>query len=388
MSRGRMLIAEDFDELEMPFKRYEASRFNTSHFGLTMITSLGCNFACPYCFEAKHPSIMSDEVQQTLLQIVDDQLPNISSFFVSWFGGEPLVGKEQLLALSDGFIKRCDSAGVNYDSDIITNGYLLDEETSAQLRDRRVTRAQVTLDGPPKVHDRMRPLAGGKGSFWRIVQNLHHAIKYFNIGVRVNVDNENIGDAEELFQLLAAEGLSGKVSVYPGRVVELNKGAPAPSTTNKICSFTNHEFASAEIEFNKLANYYGFSRPSLVEPVATPCTALRENELVVGSKGELYKCWESVGNSSEVIGHIRDYKNPNGRLQKWLKFNPYVDDECRSCIVLPVCAGGCAAHLMDPLQYGNRCTTFRHTYQEQILAYIEAEEQTDSTNLVSTTQPT
>ena len=74
-------------------KRYAASRYDTSHFALTLVTSLGCNFDCPYCFEAKHPSIMSDAVTAAILDVLDGQLPRINNFDVTWFGGEPLVGQ-------------------------------------------------------------------------------------------------------------------------------------------------------------------------------------------------------------------------------------------------------------------------------------------------------
>jgi hypothetical protein len=53
-----------------------------------------------------------------------------TSFNVTWFGGEPLVGKQPLLALSDAFIERCDRAGVSYGAGITTNGFLLDERRS------------------------------------------------------------------------------------------------------------------------------------------------------------------------------------------------------------------------------------------------------------------
>ncbi len=95
------------------------------------------------------------------------------------------------------------------------------------------------------------------------------------------------------------------------------------------------------------------------------------NELVIGSHGELYKCWNSVGNSREVIGHIRDHKNLNGRLAKWLAYDPFSNDECRSCIALPVCMGGCAHHAFDKLQHENRCGTFCHTYREQVREYVD-----------------
>src|SRR5688500_2909119 len=57
--RGRMLVRDEFDEVSFLAARYHASRHNTDHFALTIVTSLGCNFDCPYCFEAKHPSILN-----------------------------------------------------------------------------------------------------------------------------------------------------------------------------------------------------------------------------------------------------------------------------------------------------------------------------------------
>jgi uncharacterized protein len=384
---GRMVVGDDADELDGLAQRYAVSRADSSSFALTIITSLGCNFDCPYCFEAKHPSIMDAEVQQLVLDVLEDQLPKISSFYVSWFGGEPLVGKEPLLALSDEFIARCERANVAYSATITTNGYLLDEATCAALRDRRIGHAQVCLDGPPEIHDRMRPLAGGKPSFWGIVKNLRHAVDYFPITVRMNVDTQNFPHAEELLQILAAEGLAGRLGVGIGQLVGVDDGAPSPSASYAPRCFGNAAFARAEREFDALARRYGFAGPpSLPQPTATPCTAVRANELVVGSKGELYKCWESAGNAREVIGHIREYRNTNGRLAKWLKYDPFSNDDCRNCIALPVCMGGCAHHAMDLLQYENRCGTFRHTYQEQVLQFVEFAEEHGTEQFVSTAQ--
>jgi uncharacterized protein len=372
---GRMLVSDDTDELKVLEARYAASRNNSSHFALTIVSSLGCNFDCPYCFEAKQPSIMDVRVQQAVLQILADQLPKIKRFSVCWFGGEPLVGKRSLLALSDAFIECCDKAKVNYGAAIVTNGFLLDEETCSELRDRRVSDAQVCLDGPPDIHDRMRPQVNGKGSFWRIVHNLQHAVRYLNVSIRMNIDTSNFEYAEQLLQILTAEGLSGKLTVYVGQIITVNDGVASPSSTYKPCCFNNREFARAEHEFRDLAARYGFHQKALPRPTVAPCTAVRKNELVIGSKGELYKCLESIGNRLEVIGNVWDYQNPNGRLQKWIKYNPFANSECRACIALPVCMGGCAHHAMDALQYENRCGTFRHTYREQVLSYVRMAEQ-------------
>ena len=374
LAKGRMLVSDEYDELGVLATRYELSRYDTTHFSVTIVTSLGCNFDCPYCFEDKHPSILDEEVEEALLQALDDQLPQINSFSCTWYGGEPLVGKRPLLRLSKAFVARCDEASVDYSSSIITNGYLLDEATCRDLRDCRVSSCQVTLDGPPDVHDRMRPLAGGGPSFDRILQNLKIAVDYMTVHVRMNVDAENYERAEELLQILAEAGLSGRVQVYLGQLVGVDDGVLVPSSTYAPRCFTRQEFAKAEIEFTELAMGYGLGMASVPGPVPAPCTAVRSNELIVGSDGELYKCWESVGNPQHVIGNIRDYKNTNGRLRRWLSYDPFANDECRSCHALPVCMGGCAHHGMDIAQYENRCDTFRDNYTERIQLLARAAE--------------
>ena len=222
----------------------------------------------------------------------------------------------------------------------------------------------------------MRPLAGSGGgdSFWPIVKNLNHAVEYLDVSVRVNLDSGNVGQAEELLAILADEGLAGRIGVYPGQIVGVAQNPLSPSTGYATRCLSNPEFAGVALEFSRLAAQYGFGSPPLPEPLGAPCTAVRKNELVVGSDGELYKCWDSVGNSFDVIGHITDYQNPNARLRKWLAYDPFSDDECRSCIALPVCMGGCAHHAMDLNLHDDRCDTFRHNYEERVLDFVERAE--------------
>lgn len=372
LAKGRMLVSDDYDELAILSTRYELSRYDTSRLGLTIVTSLGCNFDCPYCFEDKHPSILGEEVEGGLVQLLDDQIPKLTNVHVTWYGGEPLVGKRPLVRLSKAFIERCDAAGVAYTATIITNGYLLDAATCQDLVDCRVSSAQITLDGPPEVHDRMRPLAGGGPTFGRILENVRVAVDYLPVGIRMNVDTENYGRAEELLRVLADAGLSGRLMVYLGQLVGIDDGVPVASSTYTPRCFTRKEFAAAEVAFTELAMRYGFAIPNVPTPVATPCTAVRANELIVGSDGELYKCWESVGNPGHVIGNIRDYKNTNGRLRRWLSYDPFSNNECRTCHALPVCMGGCAHHGMDVLQYDNRCDTFRDNYDERVRLVVKS----------------
>lgn len=148
LTQGRMLVSDEVDELGLLRTRYELTRSDPSVLGFTLVSSAGCNFDCPYCFEDKRPSIMSTEVRAAILALVDEQLPRLSQIAVTWFGGEPLLGKEVIWTLGRSLIERCDTAGIAYSSGIITNGWHLDEETCRRLAEVRVTTAQVSLDGP------------------------------------------------------------------------------------------------------------------------------------------------------------------------------------------------------------------------------------------------
>jgi uncharacterized protein len=367
---GGMLINDDVDEIDRLATDYDVSRRNDRRFSMTLVTSLGCNFDCPYCFEAKHPSIMDEDVRAQVLQVLDDQLPRIDSFGAGWFGGEPLVGKAALYELSDAFIERCDAHGVGYTASIVTNGYLLDEETCRALADRRVKSAQIGLDGPPETHNVMRPLISGRGTFDRILENVKVAVDYLNVGIRVNIDARNVHRVEALFEILAKEGLAGRLRVNAGHIVGSATNLLSPSANYGGC-LSRPQFARAEREFFALAEQYGFASPRLPKQIGTPCTAVRRNELVVGSRGELYKCWESVGDANEVIGHISDYADADSRMGKWMAYDPFNDADCTSCIALPTCMGGCAQHAFEKAQHENRCSTFRYTFHDQISRYID-----------------
>jgi uncharacterized protein len=368
---AHVLVADAADELELLRNRYAATRRNPDRFHLTIVTSLGCNFDCPYCFEAKHPSLLSGPVQERLLELVDQKLPAVRELAVLWYGGEPLVGLPSLLSLSDEFLARTAAAGVGYSATIITNGYLLTAPVARQLRERAVTSAQVTLDGPADVHDLRRPLAGGRGTFETLLANIAAVAGILDVTVRVNLDRANVGDYPRLLETLAATGLAGRITVQPAQVVDPPGRAGAPSGTYQVSCLPRPEYATVEQQFLDYASGLGFATPGPPAPTGAPCTAVRDNELVVGSRGELYKCTETVGDGSEVVGSLLDWPRPGDRLMKWLTYDPFADDECRSCPALPVCMGGCAYHAMDPRTHDSRCSTFRFRHEEQVRRMID-----------------
>jgi uncharacterized protein len=381
LTLGRMLVKDDLDEVELLERRYRAGTGDRTSFALTIVTSLGCNFDCPYCFQVKPRAILDDETVGLLVEVLEEQLPAIAQFQVTWFGGEPLLATDRIDDLSQAFIERCDAAGVRYSANIVTNGYLLTRDVAQRLRDARVGSAQITLDGPAETHDLMRPLRSGRGTFDVILDNVVACADLIPIAIRVNLDTGNAGQYERLLDQLVERGLAGRITVHPGRIVAYDEGIGAPSESYQPQCLTVPQFATVEREFRAAARERGLASAQLPQPVPTPCTAVRVNELVVGANGELYKCWDSVGNQQEEIGHLRSWKDPNDRVLKWLRYDPFTDEGCRGCIALPTCMGGCAHHAMLDRTGDSKCSTFRTTYRQQVEDYAASAEAADATGL-------
>jgi uncharacterized protein len=262
---------------------------------------------------------------------------------------------------------------VDYAAAIVTNGYLLTPEVARRLKVLEVRRAQITLDGPAETHNRMRPLRNGRGTFDVVLENVVACADLLPISVRVNLDASNAGEYLQLLDLLVERGLAGRVTVNPGQIVAYPDQAGAPSETYRPHCFTMPEFAEVEREFLAAAYQRGLAKPKLPKPIASPCTAVRINELVVGARGELYKCYDNVGDPREVIGHLRSWQDPNDRVLKWLRYDPFADEGCRSCIALPTCMGGCAHNEMT-FPGDSKCSTFRLTHRRQVEEYAAAAE--------------
>ena len=106
LTLARMLVTDDADELGVLERRYRTATADRSSFALTIVTSMGCNFDCPYCFENKPAAILDEETERLLLEVLDAQLPTIERFHVTWYGGEPLLAQDRIDRLSEAFLER------------------------------------------------------------------------------------------------------------------------------------------------------------------------------------------------------------------------------------------------------------------------------------------
>lgn len=362
---GKFVIADDSDEIDGLEFVHNLHRYDQTSYGLTIAPTMNCNMGCEYCFEDNKKGKMSPEVIDAIVKAVDDRADSMKSLDVNWYGGEPLLALDTIEELTNRFREIADGKKFKYSASMISNGYLLTEKVAKKLRDLGIYLVQVTLDGPQRIHDRRRPLKNGKGSYGKILNNIKDASDYVGIGIRVNVDKDFTEDIiVEMLEELKAEGLREKVGVYFGQL------EPASEICANIAEncYNANEFSQAEVKYYRLLLNHGFLVHKAPTPISVYCMAQSVGALLIDPDGDMYRCYNHAGNKEKSVGNITDeinYQHPIFR--DFFRFDPFREESCRSCEVLPLCMGGCPARRVDrKLQGEELCDTWKHNLSSML----------------------
>ncbi len=358
-----VIIPKTFDELDYFRQQHKQSKSVPSRMlGLTICPTLNCNFRCTYCYQHHSVEVMSEEIQNRIIQYVKEHHPPIEGLHVTWFGGEPLLGLPVIGRLTERFLE----LPIDYNSSIITNGSKLSTKVSKYLTALHVTSAQITLDGSREAHNARRPKVGNKHSFDEILANIAEADPNLVITVRINVDHRNEDDVPILFDQLDAAGLRERVSVYFAPV--------APYT--EVCAdvithcISGKDWAKLQSRLQLLALEKGYGVPGLPRARRNVCLADRASDIVIVPSGLVFKCWNDVTNPSQAIFDLSKMTRSGDmekNLSQWLNWGPFSFSECDSCHVLPLCMGGCPHVSMR--QGRGACGELKHNKKETIMLY-------------------
>jgi len=375
LRRHLVLVAADEEDEALLAERTarNAAAYRTGMVGLTICPTLACNFRCGYCFEhSQHDGkVMTSETAGHLVAFIRGH-EDARRLSLAWYGGEPTLAWDRIRDLTERFL----GLGLVFEpAGLVTNGYLLDERRIGQLADLRIETIQVTLDGPPETHDARRVLPGGGPTYARILDNLDVLMASAwggRLSVRVNVDRTNAECFTEFREELLQRFSTPRVRVYAGHV------SPAPgdqaTADCALCASEWHELALALYWEHGMLPARGFYPPS------TPagCVATAPSGYVVGPAGELYDCWEDVGDADMVIGDVAadpPVTDPGLHARYLVGTDPFGDPECLACDVLPVCNGGCAAKRLRAQRgepTGDHCSPYRRHLEAYLEAYLDA----------------
>ena len=341
------LVDESVDELKLIKYTCASHRYSKDVLSLTIAPTLDCNFKCTYCYQGLKPEgQMPEEVQDAILEYVAKSARKVDRLLITWFGGEPMLAKDIVYRLSREINHLAAKNGFSCTKYMVTNGSLLNNDSILRLKDLGVMNFQITLDGPPGVHNRRRILwenGRQQDNFGMILPNIKELVRnQMNVYIRVNIDSKNMDSTGELLDILESSGIKN-VTISPGQI---SAYTDACKSIESSC-INKKEFAELGGRFFEMLIRKGFKTDySSVYPRrrANYCGADQINSFSVGPDGLIYKCWSDFGVKENNVGNIIDLSK-GGKLNaghiSWLTWDPFDFSRCRKCKFLPICMGGC-----------------------------------------------
>lgn len=332
---------------------------------LTIAPTMDCNFDCFYCFEKNHEKLMmSEETENHIINYIKI-IPGLKKLNISWFGGEPLLAIDNIVSLTEK-IRKLD---IKFNSSIVTNGYELDKIQFDKFIELGISSIQTTIDGPQEIHDNRRTHKVYKKSFTKIIENLKLLTaqangndKLLNINIRVNIDNENMYFYKELNDYLRNEISYSNLNISFGWIKY--------STDRKVESYCIKR--PDIINFNKLyknmadVNKYFYPSNTIQE-----CFVRNFWSIVIAPNGDVFKCWEELGENKFKLGSINDLSFLNSKRQLEYLFisDQFTTKSCERCTIIPIC-NACPKEFLDKSDFG-KCPDIKINIEEYLKMYIE-----------------
>ncbi len=166
-----------------------------------------CNLRCRHCYQEATPTkdMNADQVKQEIDGAADmfkawEEEQDISvSPSIHFTGGEPLIhlGLWSILA---------HAAAKGFRTALLSNGTLITEENANKISELGVCDTQISLEGPPEIHDSIR----GTGSFAAAAKGINILAKTGNmVSANVTLSRFNFDKIEETAGLAREMGCYG-----------------------------------------------------------------------------------------------------------------------------------------------------------------------------------
>ena len=369
---------------------------DTTELHVTILTTLQCNFACEYCYQGDHGDYnaradrMSMETAGRVGDWIERELDRVrpERLVVTFFGGEPLLNQPVMYALAERLFGAATARGVRPLTNIITNGLLLTPDVVDRMLPFGLNGIKITLDGDRDVHDRMRPLRGGQGTFDRIVENIRHVAGKCRIAVGGNFDETSVDSFPSLLEFLKSQDFADQLSkvffkpivrtepVSAKGIIPLTpvaaKDAFKGTCMTSVGSGAGKACDSCSVLDDKLTELRAHTRrlgfPTHDGVHNGPCHVHKQHAHTIGPDGSLYACPGFTGQLAMSTGHIDDRRDAwrESALDRFNRLHPW--KECGDCAFIPVCAGGCVAASYSQLGDMNAPTCHKQTFESAVIA--------------------
>lgn len=374
MLLGNYIYGNDFDEIKALKFRHLSGKFNDDCLSLTIAPTFSCNLDCTYCHKSTYGSNMHKSIQDSIINWVSEESIRKKDIHIQWIGGEPLLATSIILSMSEKIISACRKNNSYYRASMVTNGYLLNNETITLLKAAEIDSVQITLDGPTDVHNLRRPLKKGScNTFDKILSNIIELRENrFAITVRMNTDNTSIHYIEEFLDILSQYNLKD-IPVNFSSAAGIKKACISAAQS---CMSTS-EHSAENLKYQQMLFQKGFNAAiSNNTPEFYPgikknnCSADNTGTFILDPEGYMYKCLRDMGEDEKAVGSILTV-NTNScekMLMKnidYLSWSPFEHEECLRCTLLPICMGGCPNEGLNN-NFTPICNRWKHILEESI----------------------
>lgn len=345
LKKGGFLIADNIDEIGIVKKIQDEMRYQQDNvLTITIAPTLNCNFNCVYCLEndGKTEYRMTKDTADNIIRYIDGFSTEGGILKLNWFGGEPTLALDMICYISDAVQEIIAKKHIQLISSINTNGYLLNKKSALMLKSKGVSDAYITVDGCAEEHNNRRPLKNGGGTFDKIMGNVRDTCGIMTVLLRYTVDKGNIEEFPRFLDLLEESGLAEKVRME----VVMVEAYPYSSELVKRRVLSVREFSEEYYMIMKQIIERGIITDILPPSCRLVCNAQLTNSVVVGPRGELFKCMHTIWRPEEAFGNINQPIMRGGNFIKWQDINPMDNKKCRNCKVLPLCMGGCIRNIL------------------------------------------
>ncbi|HHT9135271.1 MAG TPA: radical SAM protein [Candidatus Avalokitesvara rifleensis] len=325
---------------------------------ISLDMSGNCNMSCVYCFENNIDSRlgpMSYETAMASLDFIFRKATNSPHIVLHFGSGEPLLHFDLLRKIVAKVDSRTRASGQKARYELTTNATLVTQEIACFLRDHPFN-VRVSCDGPAAVHNKFRPLRGGKNSYQAVERGLTLLLEYVPDRLTVNSVLSGGTRLSKLWSWAKEIGLLHycgiKVGAYVGRDFNLRETELHHFRTDlqDVCNdmFASLEAGHAPIDYQPITKVVR----RLIIPEAIPrFCGVASSYLGVASNGRIYPCFRYIGLKGYDLGDVWHDVDDKKRLYFLRHEATSVDSRpvCQECWARYLCGGGCYA---DSTVYG------------------------------------
>ncbi len=313
-----------------------------------------CNLKCQYCFAEEgeyhgRRALMSFEVGKKALDFLVANSGKRVNLEVDFFGGEPLMNWQVVKDLVAYGRSLEPLYNKKFRFTLTTNGVLLDDEVIA-FANKEMANIVLSVDGRKEVHDKMRPMAGGQGSYDLVIpkfQKVAESRGQTNYYVRGTFTHFNKDFAADVCHL--ADLGFRQISVEP---VVAPKDAPYALVEEDLPELLAEydKLAAEMIKRQKEGNAFNFFH-FMIDLKGGPCVYKRlsgcgsgTEYLAVTPWGDFYPCHQFVGQEDFLMGNVEEGITNTKIREAFKTCNVYSKEKCKDCFAKFYCSGGCAAN--------------------------------------------